>query len=90
MRKEYESSVVFRTVSEFNKEYKDIRSKVLKRHGFKDGDKVRLNGVVQLMKSWDGKNFMNYTKVVTDMKQDIKKEEMFGNGKVYYKLVSLA
>ena len=33
---------MFTTIKEFNKEYKKLRTEILERHGYKDGDKVRL------------------------------------------------
>ena len=33
---------MFTTVKEFNKEYKKLRTEILERHGYKDGDKVIL------------------------------------------------
>lgn len=80
---------MFTTVKEFNKEYKKLRTEILERHGYKDGDKVILKKAMVLMFSFDGENFINtgcYS--IIDMKDKIKMYELSSQN-VIFKLKAL-
>ena len=80
---------MFTTIKKFNKEYKKLRTEILERHGYKDGDKVRLKKAMALMFSFDGENFINtgcYS--IIDMKDKIKMYELSSQN-VIFKLKAL-
>ena len=81
--------ITLTSLKEFNKCYDILRTDILKRHGFKKGDKVRLNKAIGLFISYDGDNFINtscYT--IIDMKDKIKMYEL-SNSKYIFKLKTL-
>lgn len=85
-------ATTFTTVKEFSKQYDIVRTEILERHGYKKGDKVRLNKAMALMFSFDGENFINtgcYS--IVDMKDKIRMYELFGTDgdNVLFKLRAL-
>lgn len=70
-----ESSNTFTTLKEFNKEYKEIRLSIMKRHGYDENSKVKLVNAVMLWVDF-GQGFIKYTSVLTDMKDRIKMYEV--------------
>ena len=80
----------FTTVKEFNKQYENLRTEILERHGYKPGDPVRLKKAMVLMFSFDnGENFIStgqYT--ITGMKDKIRMYEM-SDSNVVFKLKAL-
>lgn len=81
--------MVFNTIKEFNKCYNSVRMDILTRHGYQEGDKVRLKKAMALMISFDGENFLNtgcYS--IVDMKDKIRMYEL-SSTKVLFSLKPL-
>lgn len=84
-----EISDAFKTVREFNKVYNEIRLQILERHGYKQGDKVKLVRAVQLLQSFDGENYLPSSMVKSDMTDKIRMYEATGKDNVSFKLKAL-
>lgn len=81
--------MTFKNVKEFRKCYDILRAEILDRHGYKKGDRVKLNKAIVLMISFDGENFINtgcYS--IVDIKDKIKMYEL-SNGNYLFKLKAL-
>jgi len=87
MTNQLEETGTFKTVKEFNKQYKELRNKIMIRHGYEIGAKVKLVNAVRLLQSFDGENYVKCTMVKTDMTDRIKMYE--DNEKVTFKLIAL-
>lgn len=74
----------FTTLKDFRKEYDKLREEILIRHGYKKGDKVRLNRIIVLWKQING-NWFTMTTVKYDMEWHLKLAE----GKKKFKLTAL-
>ncbi len=61
----------FKTVKEFNKQYDLVRKDILERHGYKEGDKVRLKNAIMLYQDFNGQ-WVNASSTKTDMIDRIK------------------
>jgi hypothetical protein len=69
----------FTTLKEFKKAYEEVRNDILVRHGYKPGDKVRLNNVIQLWQKFND-TWVKAGTVKSDMEDRIK---MYQNNGVF-------
>lgn len=44
----------FNKLTEFNKQYNLVRKDILQRHGFKEGDKVKLQNAIAMYQNFNG------------------------------------
>mgnify|MGYP005827642065 CR=1 FL=1 len=78
----------FQTVKEFNKQYNQVRSDILERHGIKDGQKARLKDAIMLYQNFDG-TWIKTTSKKTDMIDRIKMQEKVIKKGTEFKLVAM-
>ena len=80
----------FKTVTEFRKQYEEVRTDILIRHGYQPGDKDKLKKAMALMIKFEGMDFINtgcYT--ITEMKDKVQMYQLYGSSEVAFRLEAL-
>lgn len=84
MTVQLEVTDTFKTIKDFNKQYKELRNQIMIRHGYELGSKVKLVNAVRLLQSFDSEYYVNCTMVKSDMTDRIKMYA--GDDRVTFKL----
>lgn len=72
----------FNKLTEFNKQYNLVRKDILQRHGFKEGDKVKLQNAIAMYQKFNG-YWIKTTTIKTDMIERIKMNDITGEKATY-------
>lgn len=72
----------FNTLTEFNKQYNLVRKDILQRHGFKEGDKVKLQNAIAMYQNFNG-YWIKTTTIKTDMIDRIKMNNLANKEATY-------